>query len=89
MKSIAEFFKNIKGRQARAVHLRMVVKEAVEKYAHVSVPLEAIDLSSGTAVLKGLDQTAKSVVFIKKTAILAEIGARPDTQSVVDIRSAA
>jgi hypothetical protein len=89
MRSISEFFKDIKGRQARAARLRTVVQEAVIKHAGVRVPLEAISLSAGAAVLKGLDQTEKSVVFIKKTAILAEIGARLGDGSVADMRSAA
>jgi hypothetical protein len=86
MRSIAEFFKNIKSRQARTAHLRAVVQEAVEKHAHISVPLEAIDLSVGTAVLRGLGQTAKSVIFIKKPAIMEEIKARLDNGAIVDIR---
>lgn len=86
MRSIAEFFKNIKSRQARSAHLRTVVQEAVERHARVTLPLEAISLLAGTAVLKGVDQTAKSVIFIKKPAILEEIKAKSNGGAVVDIR---
>ncbi|MGC9605376.1 MAG: hypothetical protein ABSF56_01275 [Minisyncoccia bacterium] len=89
MKSISEFFENIRTRQARTARLCTVVQGAVEEHAHIPVQLEAISFSGRTAVIRGLDQTAKSVVFVKKTAILAEIGAKLGDRSVVDIRLAA
>lgn len=87
MQNISEFFSRILGKHAKEVHLRTVVQEALKKYIKTDLPLESIVISGGILNLKNLDQTTKSVIFIKKAAILKDLNERSLGMIVSDIRS--
>lgn len=86
MQNISEFFSKILGKHAKEVHLRTVIQEILKKYIRTDLPLESIILSGGVLSLKGIDQTAKSVIFIKKATILKELNEKSLGRIVSDIR---
>lgn len=87
MKSIADFFSRIQGKQAQKILLYSLIKEAVSNRAGIDTPLESIAISGKILTLKGLDQAAKSVIFIKKAAIIDEINKKMNHPAISDIRT--
>ena len=87
MKSIAEFFARIQGKQAQKIALYINTQEIIAKEARIDVPIESITFSGKTLSLKGLDQAAKSVIFIKKSGILRQIKEKLPNIIVEDIRA--
>ena len=86
MLSIKEFFKKIQGTRAKEYFIRSVVVAAVKKYSSVDVPIEAVSFSSSDVVLKGINQTARSVIFTKRTEIIKEINTVQSDRIITDIR---
>lgn len=86
MRSIAEFFSRIQNKQARELFIFKVVQEAVKKHAGIDLDLASISFKAGTAMIRGLGQTAKSQIFTKKPLILGEIAGQPTSRLVSDIR---
>jgi len=86
MFNIKDFFAKIEGAQAREMAVRESVREAIKKHSGLEVPLETISFNSGTAVLKNIGQTARSVIFIKKVAILDDVNAAQSLRKVTDLR---
>jgi hypothetical protein len=86
MLDIKKFFEKIQNTRAKEIFLRQAVKESIEKHTPVKISLESISFSSTTVVLKNLNQSARSTIFIKREAILKEIGERQLGRAVTDIR---
>lgn len=86
MKSIGEFFAKIQGRQAQKILIYKIVQEAVNKQVNVDLDLAAVSFKAKSVVIKGLSQTAKNQLFIKKPAILKEINSRSAPRIVEDMR---
>jgi hypothetical protein len=86
MIGIADFFKKIKGSFAKEVFVRNAIKEAVKKYAGADVNIEDVSFQGSTAILKNINQSARSTVFIKKHSIIKEINSAQNVRIVSDIR---
>lgn len=86
MNNIAEFFRKITGRHAAEVMLRTTVQDAIKQHTSIPVPLEAISFRSTSVLLQNINQTAKSVIFIKKPQIVRDINRAQTVRIVTDIR---
>ena len=86
MIGIGDFFKRIKGLHAREVLVRTIIQDAIKKHTGVDIPLDSISFSAGSIVLKSASNSLRSAIFIKKTAILADVNAGQDLKKIVDIR---
>ncbi|MEK7641986.1 MAG: hypothetical protein AAB365_03280 [Patescibacteria group bacterium] len=86
MLKISEFFKRIQGKHSKELAVRSTVAEAIKKHARFDIPLEYIDFSSSTAILKGITAMQRSQIFIKKQTILSEINSQQSIRVVTDIR---
>ncbi len=86
MFNIASFFQKIGGRRATEIFVRTAIQEAIRKHTSIPVPLEAISFASTNVVLKNINQTAKSVIFIKKIPIIREINTSQTVRTITDIK---
>lgn len=86
MRSIGEFFARIQNKQAQEILLRQNIQDVLKKVVGLEVPAEGISFKGGTIYFGGLSQTAKTQLFLKKNAVLAEIAASVLGRSVKDIR---
>lgn len=86
MKSIREFFARIQNRQFQEIQLRASISDAVTKHTRVVLPPDSISFSPKVLVLKGLNQSAKSAIFIKKTYILKDLNEILPARMIADIR---
>ena len=83
MKLISELLGRIRNIQARESLVRLAVQQTLKKQLSIEIPLERISCKDVAVTLKGIDQSARSAIFIKKEAILKEIN---ELQSVRIIR---
>ncbi len=86
MKSISAFFKRIVGAQAKEMARREVIRLAIKQNTNIEVLLPEISIKSNTVNLKGLSQSARSVIYIHKKKIIDQIKAIDSTLFVSDIR---
>lgn len=86
MLGIGEFFKKIQRVRTREVLIRTTIQEAIKKHTGIEVPLDSMSFSGDTVVLKFANNSFKSVLFIKKTAIVEEINRSQSLKKVTDIR---
>ena len=73
MFNIGGLFEKIKKLHAREVGVRVIVVETVLKFTGITVPINDIEIGNSTLHIKNLNQSAKSIMFIKKQPILEEI----------------
>ena len=86
MKSISELFGRIQNRFTKEAAIRLGVQEAIKNSTGIELPLETIAFSATTLVVKGLNSSAQSAVYIKKPQILEAIRAKSIGRNVTDIR---
>lgn len=86
MIGLGEFFKKVQNSFVKELSLRASIKEIVMKHTNIEIPIENISYKSGSIILKNVNQTAKSVIFIKKKVILEEIYKQNPGLVVSDIR---
>ena len=86
MKRISEFLARFRNIQARESLIRLAIQQALKSRLVLEVPLESISCKGATITLKGVDQTARSAIFIKKEAILKEINGLQSIRIIKDIR---
>ncbi len=86
MLKIADFFKRIQNKHSQELFIRSTIQASIKKYTKVELPIESISLKSGIVSLKGISQTARSQVFIKKQAIIEELNSTQTIRIVTDIR---
>lgn len=85
MLSIGDLFGKIKNLQAREISFRTSVCASVKKHTGIQLEIESVVYSKGKITLKNLSHSAKSLVFMKKGAILSEVNALQDVHQVKDI----
>ncbi|MFA6554448.1 MAG: hypothetical protein WCS89_02975 [Candidatus Paceibacterota bacterium] len=73
MLGISGFFKNIQNSFTKEVVLRTTIKEIIKKHTGVDIPIESITCKGETVALKNVNQSALSVIFIKKQKILEDL----------------
>ena len=86
MLGIKEFFKNIQNKHTQELFVRSVVQEGIRTHTGASVPLEAIQRTTETIVLKGVASALRSAVYIKKSHIIGYINEHQTIYTIVDIR---
>ncbi len=86
MKGIAEFLNKMRGVQAREAVVRLAIQAALKRQIGLEILLGSISSKGGAVDIKGIDQAARSAMFIKKSAILAEINAAQTIRLITDIR---
>lgn len=80
------FFDNIRSLIGRELLARNAIREALHSQANIDVPVEKISFKGSVAVIADIGQTARSVVFIKKQAILKAINETQKNRTITDIR---
>ena len=86
MLKISEFFKRIQGRQSKEFFIRSTVQTVLQKNIGINIPVESISFNSDTVILNNIPQAARSTIFIKKQAIIAEINSQQQFRKISDIR---
>ncbi len=86
MKSINEFFKRIGGVQAKEVAKRDVIRLAIKEFTNVDLSISNITIKSNIANLKGVSQSARSVIYIHKKQIIDFALKLQPTLYISDIR---
>lgn len=86
MKSISEFFKRIGGVQAKEMAGRHAIHLAIKEFTNIEIPLTSISIKSNTVNMKGISQSARSVIFIHKKQIIDFASALDKTLHISDIR---
>ena len=86
MFNIKDFLKRFSVLKNSQIAFREVVSASIRKNAGIDVPLHGISIRSRTILLKGLSPGARSVVFIKKQAILGDIDKNQSGYIIDDIQ---
>jgi hypothetical protein len=86
MKSISEFFKRIGGVQTKEVAKRDIIRLAIKEFTNIDIPISSISVKSNVVNLKGVSQSARSVIFIHKKKIIDFIFKLEPTTYISDIR---
>jgi hypothetical protein len=86
MLSIGKFFERIQSARTKELYIRSVIQGAIKKNTAADIPLDAISFRSSTANLKNINQSLRSIIFIKKGQILRDINSEQNIRRVEDIR---
>lgn len=86
MLNIGQFFKKIQNKYTQEFFVRTVIKEQIQKYIGIVVPIEDISIKSGDVILKNISQTGRSQIYIKKQALLHGINSAQQSKKITDIR---
>ncbi|MFA6295643.1 MAG: hypothetical protein WC666_04520 [Candidatus Paceibacterota bacterium] len=86
MIGLGEFFKKVQNSFLKEVSLRTAIRDIIKKYTEADVSIENISYKNNIIILKDVSQTVRSVIFIKKQAILKEISEKQDIYKITDIR---
>lgn len=86
MFNIKEFFGGVRGMFGREMAARVSVSKALRSVAGIDIPPEAVSFSGGSAILKGLNASAQSAVFIKKSILISAINDAQKIHPIKDIR---
>jgi len=84
MRSISEFFSKIQNRHAKGLFAIKSVQDSIKARAGVDVEASSVSFKGRVIALRGLSQSAKSQIYIKKSAILADISSQ--AHIIEDIR---
>jgi hypothetical protein len=86
MFSIAKFFERIQSVQAKEVFVRSEIQKAIKSVTSIEVPLESISFKSSVVELKNVPQAFKSVLYIKKGALIKAVNEAQQIKNITDIR---
>lgn len=86
MIGLNELFKKARSSFSKEIILRTKIKEAIKNQTGLDLLIENISCKTNTVVLKNISQAARSVIFIKKQAILMEIAGLQTSKTVSDIK---
>jgi hypothetical protein len=86
MKRISELLGRIIGIQSSEALVLIAVQQALKKQFALEVPLGSISRKGSSITLKGIDQSARSALFIKKESVLKEINITQSVRIIRDIR---
>ena len=86
MFGIGEFFKKIQSSYTKEIFARSVIKGSVKKFTGADIPLESVSIRDGVATLRGISQSLRSAIYIKKQAIIDDMTATQGMKNVTDIR---
>lgn len=86
MFNIRDFLKKASNKQAKEIIFRQAVRDSVKKIANIDVLLDNVHVKSSVVFLKDISQAARSVIFVKKQAILEELNKSQDAYKISDIR---
>jgi len=84
--NISTFFSRFQNSFKKEIFIREVVCQAIENQTKVRIPIEVVSFSGSSVVLKSVNQTLRSVIFIKKQNIIAEINQKQTGKVIIDIR---
>ena len=85
MLGISEFFKKIQSSYTKEIFIRNAIREVILQKTGVDVPIGSVSFKSNAVILNNVSQSLKSVIFIKKQAILKEIAEKQNIRVVSDI----
>ncbi len=86
MFNIGQFFKKFENARLKEVGFRIIVQKELKEIASIEVPIEAVSIKASVISLNGLSQGARSVIYIKKMAIIDAINREQRSYKVSDIR---
>lgn len=86
MFNIGQFFTKIKGKQGKEILIRQSIVDAIKKHTGIDIPLSSVEFRASIPTIKGLSSAQKSAIFIKKTAIIADVNNQQSFRRIDDIR---
>lgn len=86
MLTIGHFFKKIQSKYTAELLLREIIQKSIQQHTGAAIPVKAISIKNSTIVIAGLSPATCSQLFIKKQAILQEIGAQQSKRTITDIK---
>jgi hypothetical protein len=86
MLKISDFFKKIQNKHTQELFIRSIIQSALKSCAGIDVTIESIGINSGTVTLKGISQSERSQIFIKKHKIIEAINIGQTIRKVTDMR---
>lgn len=86
MIGIGQFFHRIQNTFTKEVLVRKLIVGSVKENTNVDIPIESIVLKNGVVFLKNISNTAKSVVYIKKSKIIQQVNDQQQVRLILDIK---
>lgn len=86
MIGLGDFFKRVQNSFSKEIFLRTAIIDSIKLLTGIEISVDGITIKGNVVVLKNLNQTAKSAIFIKKQAIIREIESKQNIKKIVDIR---
>ena len=86
MFGIGHFFQRIQNKYTKELFLRQAIIEAIKKHVGIDIDVKDIAIKNGLIILANTNQSVKSVLYIKKSAILREINSLQGVASFTDIK---
>lgn len=86
MLSISNFFSKIQSKHTKGMFVRTVVQSVIQKKLSVQIPIESISIKTSVVVLKNINSSILSAVFIKKSQIIKDINTEQGIVVIEDIR---
>lgn len=86
MFNINQFLNKIRAHRSTDEHVRFAVCKALLSQVKMTVPPEAVEIKPPRIFIKNISQVARSEIFIKKEALLAEINVSHKGRVLTDIR---
>lgn len=83
--NIGTFFDKFKNAALKEMHTRQIIADSIEKNAGVKLNLKEIELKNKIIMVRA-NPAAKSQMFMKKEAIMAEVKAKLPGFIVSDLR---
>jgi hypothetical protein len=85
MFNISQILDRVRSLRESNIGKRMVVKNTINKFVSIDIPVEQIEIKSSKVFVKNISQAAKSEIFLKKAAIIEEIAATLKNNRIKDI----
>lgn len=86
MLSIGSFLDKIKNKQTKEILFRSYVADIISKIIGVSISSANILYKNGVVTIKDVNSSIKSLIYIKKQAIIKEFELSKNSQKIIDIR---
>jgi hypothetical protein len=86
MIGISDFFKRIQNSFSKEVFVRNIIKDCTKKHTSADIALVDISFQGSTVMLKNINQSARSTIFIKKHSIIKDENAAQSIRIISDIR---